>query len=108
MYGLMGRIRAHEGQGSLLLEHLLRAADQLSGLEGCYLYVVSRATDDENSVWVTEVWRNQAEHQASLQHKAIQALIASARPLIESMSDRTEFLPVGGKGLPGSEARLSL
>lgn len=100
MYGLMGKIQAHAGQGEALLQHLLNAAEQLQGLEGCYLYVVSRAADDADAVWVTEVWRDQQEHQASLQHAAIQALIAAARPLIAGMSDRTEFIPVGGKGLP--------
>jgi quinol monooxygenase YgiN len=100
MFGLMGRINAHDGQGDLLLEHLLRAAHALSELEGCYLYVVSRSTDSANGVWVTEVWRSQADHQASLRHEAIRTLIASARPLIASMTDRIEFLPAGGKGLP--------
>ena len=104
MYGLMGKIRAHKGQGEALLELLLRAADQLSDLEGCYLYIVSRVQDDTDAVWVTEVWRNQEDHRASLKHAAIQALIASARPLIADMTDRMEFLPVGGKGLPAHEA----
>jgi len=101
MYGLMGRINAQTGQGEALLGHLLKAAAQLHNLEGCYLYVVSKATDDADGIWVTEVWRSAADHQASLHHEAIQALIAAARPLIAGMVHRTEFTPVGGKGLPG-------
>jgi quinol monooxygenase YgiN len=102
MYGLMGKIRAQEGQREALLEHLLQAARLLSTLEACYLYVVSRAPDDPHGIWVTEVWHNQADHQASLTHEAIRSLITVARPLIAGMSDRTEFEPVGGKGLPAN------
>ncbi|MBL8165082.1 MAG: antibiotic biosynthesis monooxygenase [Anaerolineae bacterium] len=100
MYGLMGKIRAQDGQRESLLAHLLEAARLLNDLETCYLYVVSRATDDPEGIWVTEVWRSQADHQASLTHEAIRSLIAVARPLIAGMSDRTEFAPAGGKGLP--------
>lgn len=102
MYGLMGKIHAQDGQREVLLEQLLQAAEQLSALEGCYLYIVSRAQDDANVIWVMEVWRSQEDHHESLKHEAIQSLIAVARPLIADMSNRTEFEPVGGKGLPAS------
>lgn len=99
MYGLMGKIRAHTGDGEQLLAYLLRAAEELSALEHCYLYVISRDKDDVDALWVTEIWRNQEDHQASLGHEAIRTLITSARPLIAEMSHRTEFQPIGGKGL---------
>lgn len=95
----MGKIRAHAGDGEKLLAYLLRAAEELSALENCYLYVISRDKDDVDALWVTEIWRNQEDHQASLTHDAIRTLIASARPLIAEMNHRTEFEPVGGKGL---------
>lgn len=100
MYGLMGKMRAQPGQREALLGHLLHAAELLGDLESCYLYVVSRATDDPDGIWVTEVWRGPADHQGSLTHDAIKSLIAVARPLIAGMSDRVEFEPAGGKGLP--------
>lgn len=100
MYGLMGKIRAHPGKREDLLAHLLDTT-HLDEMEGCYLYLVSRATDDEDGIWVTEVWRSAEDHQASLRHEAIQKLIAIARPLIAEITDRTEFTPAGGRGLPG-------
>ncbi len=100
MYGLFGKMRAQPGQREALLAHLLRAASQLDDLAGCYLYVISSDPDDPDGIWVNEVWRSQADHQASLQHAAIQALIAEARPLIAEMPVRIETTPVGGKGLP--------
>lgn len=100
MYGLHGKFQAHPGQRDALLAILLDAADRLHALAGCYLYVVSRAPDDPDGVWVTEIWRSQADHQASLEHAALQALITAGRPLIAAMPVRIEFTPLGGKGLP--------
>ena len=99
MYGLSGKFSAQPGQREALLGHLLEAADGLRAVEGCLLYVVSWASDDPDGIRVFEVWRNAADHQASLELPATQALIAAARPLIAGMSDRAEFEPVGGKGL---------
>ena len=103
MYGLFGKFQAQDGQRDALIAHLLTAADELRALEGCYLYVVNRDPADPNGIWVNEVWRSRDDHQASLDHPAIQALIAAARPLIAGMGERFEVEPVGGKGLPASD-----
>ncbi len=100
MYGLFGKMRSHPGRRDALIAHLLHAADLLRDLDGCYLYVVSSALDESDGVWVTEMWRSQADHQASLTHQAVRDLIAVARPLIAEMPERFEFAPLGGKGLP--------
>ncbi len=100
MFGLYGKLKAHTGQREALIALLLKAADSLRELDGCYLYVINQAMDDADTIWVTEVWRSQADHQASLSHEAVKALIASGRPLIAEMKERIEVIPVGGKGLP--------
>jgi quinol monooxygenase YgiN len=100
MYGLLGKMRSHPRQRDTLIAHLLHAADLLRDLDGCYLYIVSSALDDPEGIWVTEVWRSQADHQSSLTHQAVRDLIVAARPLIAEMTERFEFTPVGGKGLP--------
>jgi quinol monooxygenase YgiN len=100
MYGLFGKMRSCPGQRDALIAHLLHAADLLRDLDGCYLYIVSSALDDADGIWVTEMWRSQADHQASLTHQAVRDLIAVARPLIAEMPERFEFTPLGGKGLP--------
>jgi len=103
MYGLTGKMIAQPGQRDTLISYLLQAAAGMRDLEGCYIYIVSSANDDENAIWITEVWRSQADHQASLALAGAQELIAQARPLIAGFSDRTEFVPVGGKGLPNND-----
>ncbi len=100
MFGLIGKLKTQSGQREALVGHLLNAASILRDMEGCYLYVINRATDDPDTVWVTEVWRSQADHQASLAHDGIRDIIASARPLLAEPPDGFEVAPVGGKGLP--------
>jgi len=100
MYGLFGKMRAQTGQRETLIGHLLHAADLLRDLEGCFVYIINSDPTDPDAIWVTEVWRSQADHQASLSHEAIQSLITVARPLIAEMPLRYEVTPLGGKGLP--------
>ncbi|GAB4514631.1 MAG: antibiotic biosynthesis monooxygenase [Anaerolineae bacterium] len=100
MYGLHGSLKTVPGQREVLLGHLLQGADQLRDFEGCYLYVISLDPTDEDKLWVTEVWRSQDDHRASLELQAIKDIITAARPILAGMPDSMELLPQGGKGLP--------
>ena len=100
-FGLHGKFTAQPGQRDQLVEVLLKAAKLMEAADGCRLYVVSTASDDEKAVWVTEIWDTKADHAASLSLEGVLELIEQARPLIGAISDRSEFEPVGGKGLPG-------
>jgi quinol monooxygenase YgiN len=99
-YGLHGKFSATAGQREALLALLLQAAEALQANPDCLLYLVSRAADDPDGIWVSEVWTDAAAHQASLEPEAVRAIIAQARPLIAGMSGRAELEVVGGKGLP--------
>ena len=100
MYGRFGKFKTHPGQRDAMLDILLKAAEGLRDFEGCYLYVVGNDTTDPDTIWVMESWRSQDDHRASLALESTQAMIAVARPLIADMSGGTEFIPLGGKGLP--------
>lgn len=100
MYGLIGSFKAHPGQRDALLNLLLQAANLVPEMDGCYLYVISKAADDPDTVWIAEAWRTREDHDASLTNQAVRDIIASARPLIAGMGDGVEIIPVGGKGLP--------
>ncbi|GGI06983.1 putative quinol monooxygenase [Egicoccus halophilus] len=101
MYGLHGRIDATEGHGEELAGHLVAGTQEL-GDHGCLLYVVSRREDAPDAVYVYEVWTDADAHQASLELSSVQDAIAGARPLIAGMSERVEFTPVAGLGLPAA------
>ena len=100
LYGMHGRIVARPGHGDELAAILLEAAAGLRANPDCLLYVVSRAADDPDSVWVAEAWTDRAAHAASLEDPGARELIARARPIIASFADRAELRPEGGKGLP--------
>jgi quinol monooxygenase YgiN len=98
-HGLHGAIRAHAGHGQELLDHLLEAARVVEHAPGCELYLVSRDTEDPDTVWITEVWASQADHEASLGLPAVGELIGRARGVIAGMGPSHAFVPVGGLGL---------
>lgn len=105
MFGLYGKMRAIPGQRDALIALLMQAADGLRDFDQCYVYVINTDPGDPDGIWVTEVWRSQADHQASLSLEATKTLIAQARPLIAEFSHRIEVAPVGGKGLPTAKER---
>lgn len=98
-YGLFGKIITHEGKRDEFAALLLEAATALQEFAGCELYVVSVSSTEANAVWVTEVWKSAEDHKASLALDSTKAAIERGRPLIAGFEQRTEFMPLGGKGL---------
>jgi quinol monooxygenase YgiN len=98
-FGLMASMSAQPGQRDALVSLLLEAVAVLETLPDCELWIVSTSSDDPDAVWVSEVWRSQADHAASLANERIQAIIGRGRPLIARFGERTVLQPVGGKGL---------
>jgi quinol monooxygenase YgiN len=99
-FGLHGKLTAHPGQRDALVNVLLEAADLVSDAPGCEIYFVSTSLTEPDAIWVTEVWRSEADHAASLSFPGVKELIVKAKPLIASMSDSDRTMPIGGKGLP--------
>lgn len=96
MYGLIGKMLAKPGRRDDLISVLLEGTD---AMPGCLSYIVAADPTDANAIWITEVWDEEASHQASLNLPAVQAAIARARPLIEGFGERFITAPVGGVGL---------
>ena len=74
-FGTYGKFTAHAGKRDALVQALLEAAAGLQNFEGCELYIVNVSDTEPDTVWVTEVWRDQADHQASLALPETKALI---------------------------------
>lgn len=100
MYGLMGKLKTHPGKRDEMVGHLLEAVKVMRGMAGCYVYVVSHATDDPDTIWVTEIWETKEAHDASLGHEAVKAAIAAGRSLIAEPPYGFEIEPIGGVGVP--------
>ena len=92
------KIRSQAGQRDALIAVLLDAAAALQQVPGCQLYLVSASASEPDTVWVTEVWSSQEEHQASLLGEDVQPILMRGRPLIASF-ERIEIEPLGGMGL---------
>jgi quinol monooxygenase YgiN len=65
----------------------------------CRSYVVALDAVEQDTLWITEVWDDQASHAASLTVLSVQQLIARARPLIAGFGARIVTTPVGGIGV---------
>lgn len=96
MYGLIGKARAQPGQRDTLTVILLEGTVQMPG---CLSYVIAHDPTDADAIWITEAWDSAESHRASLLLPQVQAAIARARPLIASLGERFETIPVGGHGL---------
>jgi quinol monooxygenase YgiN len=76
--------------------YIVAGAEDMTGRQ---LYIVNTAPTEADAVWVTEVWRSRAEHEASLAAEDAKALIGRALPLLAAPPERIDILPVGGEGL---------
>lgn len=93
MYGLIGKMLAQPGQRQALAAIMLA---NTQGMPGCLSYVVADDPTDDNAIWITEVWTDQASHRASLQLPQVQEAIRQARPMIAGFGERFETKPLGG------------
>lgn len=98
LFGLIGKMTAKAGQRDLLIALVLEGANTMPG---CISYVVAKDAENENDIWITEVWDSAASHAASLKLPAVTASIGKAMPLIdmEAKGLQQKTVPVGGKGV---------
>ena len=98
-YGCYVKFIAQPGQRDTLVELLLQAAAGVEAAPGCELYIINTSLTEPESVWVTELWRSQVEHDVSLSVEEARDLIKQVLPLLAGPPERIEVVPVGGKGL---------
>ncbi|HLI05548.1 MAG TPA: putative quinol monooxygenase [Ktedonobacteraceae bacterium] len=98
-YGCYVKFTAKPGQRDALVEHLLRAAASVENAPGCELYIINTSATEAECVWVTEVWRSQKEHDASLTVEGVEDAIRQVLSLLAGRPEKIDVLPVGGKGL---------
>jgi quinol monooxygenase YgiN len=102
MHGMIGKMTAVEGKRDDLISILLQGS---KGMPRCLSYVVAKDPADTTTVWVTEVWEDQASHRASLSLPAVKEAIAKGKPLIARFDRSVITEPVGGLGLTPEKSR---
>jgi quinol monooxygenase YgiN len=93
LYGLIGEMKAAPGKRAELVTYLLQGTGEMPGN---LAYLIAEDLSNEDSIWITEVWRSREDHAASLQLPQIQDVIAKARPLIAGFGTRIETRPLNG------------
>ena len=92
-----GKATAKPGKGGELAEVLLAAAAELDDDPGCTLYLINRQADQPDVVWVTELWRSQADLDASLERIRGSESVGQAMALVDDWQ-MIELDLLGGKG----------
>ena len=96
MFGLIGKLTAVNGKRDELIGILLNGS---SRMPGCLSYIVAKDTHDETAIWITEVWKDEGSHAASLTLASVQEAVTRGRPLITGFGEPVVTIPVGGQGL---------
>ena len=92
-----GKAIAREGSGEELAQLLLAAAGGLVDDPGCELYLINRQRGAPDIVWVTELWRSQADLDASVSKISGSADVAAVMALVDDW-EMIELDLLGGKG----------
>ena len=94
------RMVAQPGKGSVLAGTLLRIAEALRESPGCELYVVNLSADEPDTVWVTEIWADEAASDRALSGDLAEVGIGQVVALLAGPPELVELSPLGGPGLP--------
>ena len=97
-YGYFGSMKAQPGHRDEVVRILLTVSEGLRAV-GCHLYVVGVADDDDQTIWVNEVWDSKEHHDASLQLPETRAAIGRAMPLLTGEFTSREITVLGGLGI---------
>jgi quinol monooxygenase YgiN len=98
-HGIYVRFRALPGRGDDLATALLDGLDSFGEIPECELCLVNRSPTDPDAVYVTEVWRSRAEHEAFAARDDVQEFIHAVHALAAEPPEITYVVPVGGVGL---------
>jgi quinol monooxygenase YgiN len=92
LFGLIGEMKAMPWRRTELVGYLLQASNEMPGNPA---YIVAEDAGDPDTIWITEVWRSKADHEASLALPQVREVISKARPIIAGFGRSVETRPVG-------------
>jgi quinol monooxygenase YgiN len=98
-YGLWNKLTAKPGKRDEVIGILLESGKLLDH-SACLMYMVSKAADDPDVIYVTDLWTSKEPHEAALKTPELRPFVEKAIPLLEGMPEQQEFSPVGGTGIP--------
>ena len=87
VYAIIGQMLSAPGKRDELIGYLSEGS---TDMPGNLSYEIWRDKADENSIWITEVWKDETSHKASLGLPQVQEAIRKARPIIAGFGARAE------------------
>ena len=99
MWGMIAKITLLPGRREEMIGILKGSA---ADMPGCLSYVVAKDAVDENTIWVTEVWKDMPSHDASLSLPAVKNALPRAKAIVSSFEKIAITTPVWGAGLPAA------
>ena len=99
-YLLHGKLTAKLGHKDELAKLMLEASMLMAKAKGCILYIVGLGKNDVNSVYITEIWETEQDHDESLNYSGVRELIKKVMPILEEMPKKGQEINIlGGKGV---------
>ena len=86
-----------------MLAKFLEVADMQRDNPACEVTIVSSSPQDDEVVFLTEVWRTAEDHERARQSAEVQAWAAEMPSLVAGEPEITPLLVAGGKGLRSGE-----
>lgn len=96
VYGLITKITATPGRRDSIIDILL---DKIGRTPGCISYVVSEDAADPDSLYVSEIWEDEASHRFALTDAEVRSAIRRAMQLSRAFHETQILRPVGGNGM---------
>src|SRR3954453_14653026 len=93
------RMVAQPGQGRAPAATLRRVSEGLRSAPGCELYVINASPDEPDTVWVTEVWADEAASDKALSSDLGDVGIGEEVELPAGPPGLVDLAPLGGPGL---------
>ena len=105
MYGLIVKLTSASGRRAELIAVL--GGEDSHTIAGCLSFIVGEDTDNQDVLWVTEVWESEASHQASLTLApskaglpAIETLVAGYERIAVTKPVKKHSHPIHGEVAP--------
>jgi len=93
------RLRAHPGKRDALLAKFLEIPTMQADNPACELTIVSSSPDEDDVVYLTEVWTSAEEHERARHSPEVQEWAAGMPSLVAGPPDTTPLVIEGGKGV---------
>jgi quinol monooxygenase YgiN len=93
------RIRARPGKRDELVAKYLEVGEMQGDNPACELMIVSSSPEEDDIVFLTEVWTSEEEHERARESEEVQAWAAGMPELVAGPPEITPLAVEGGKGL---------